>query len=758
MRWSLGTKLGLVLLSVGLALSTSFGVLGWRLGQQWRAGENLASTLAISLGVCLALLGVGWSACRVYVLRPARESREGARRILSGELAHRVPIRAQDELGAVADSLNQLAAGLGRLQLESRQTRAALETSDNRHRRLFESTLAGVLRSTLDGEILGCNETLARMYGYSTPAEVLGRVEDSPFGAVRAFVARLQREKRLTHLEIEGKRKDGSPVVALANLTLLEDEKPVPLIEAVLVDITRRKQAEETVRSLLRIGERLNSRLDIDALLDELVREAASLVEAEGGWAGLRAPQGMMTRKALLDSGEIPFPYCWPAGQGLPGWLLEHPGPYLTNDATSDPQITPELTARFGIRSAIAVPILDAHGEVIGFFEIHNKRSGSGFGAFDEEKLLTVSRAVSIAIQNALAYRKVLRADEALRLSEQRYRELVENANDIIYTRDLAGNFTSFNRAAERITGYSLEEALKMNIAQITASDSPKVSAPLGQPRGADGGPATYDLEIAAKDGRRLSLEVSTRLIYEDGRPVGVQGIARDVTERKRAERALRQLSGHLLRFQDTERRRIARELHDSTAQTLAALAMNLARVKEAGASLDAQAARAVDESLELAASCSREIRTLSYLLHPPLLDELGLSAALRWYADGFAQRSGIRVDLDVTPKPGRLRPDVELALFRIVQESLTNIHRHSGSSRAMIRVAIAPSEVVLRVSDEGHGMPHEGSLGPAVSGVGVGIAGMRERVSQLGGRLEIRSGHRGTIVEAALPLVQSPS
>jgi len=184
------------------------------------------------------------------------------------------------------------------------------------------------------------------------------------------------------------------------------------------------------------------------------------------------------------------------------------------------------------------------------------------------------------------------------------------------------------------------------------------------------------------------------------------------------------------------------------------------ARDSDTGASLDAQAARAVDESLELAASCSREIRTLSYLLHPPLLDELGLSAALRWYADGFAQRSGIRVDLDVTPKPGRLRPDVELALFRIVQESLTNIHRHSGSSRAMIRVAIAPSEVVLRVSDEGHGMPHEAGGGPGstVSGVGVGIAGMRERVSQLGGRLEIRSGHRGTIVEAALPLLQSPS
>jgi PAS domain S-box-containing protein len=757
MRWSLGTKVGLVLLAIGLAAATILGALAWPLVDVhgWRR-----SFLLSGLGVALALVGVGW-ALRASVLRSVREARDGARRILSGDLAHRVRVRSGDELGELADALNRVAASLGRLQSEGQQARSALAALDHRHRRLLDRNLAGVLFTTLDGAAVEGNEALARMLGYDSPAEVASLGAGGfPFGVSRgeALSARLREEKSLVHVDVEGTRKDGSPIQALANLTLVEDGEGAPLVEAVLLDVTPLKQAEETVRSLLRISETLNSRLDVDELLDDLVREATSLVDAEGGWAGLRTPEGMTIRKALVGAQETVLPYSWPAGRGLAGRLIDDPAPYLTNDAASDPLVTRELAERFSIRSALAVPILDAHGEVIGFFEIHNRRAGGGFSFADQDELVAVSRIVSIAIQNALAYRKVLRADEALRESEQRYRDLVENANDIIFTRDLAGNFTSFNRAAERVTGFRREEALKMNIAQITAPDSPR-TAPLPS-RGADGGPAPHDLEIVARDGRRVALEVSTRLLYEDGRPVGVQGIARDVTERKRAERTLRELSGHLLRLRDTERRRIARELHDSTAQSLAALAMNLARVKEAGGALDPSATRALGESLELAASCSREIRTLSYLLHPPLLDELGLAAALRWYADGFAERSGIEVALEVAPELGRLHQEVELALFRVVQESLTNIHRHSGSSRASIHVLAAASEVVLRVVDEGRGLPLEVATEPeaALAGVGVGIAGMRERIRQLGGRMEIRSGGEGTTVEAALPFLRSAS
>jgi PAS domain S-box-containing protein len=756
MRWGLGTKVDLVLLAIGLAAATVLGALAWPLvdAHGWRR-----SFLLSGLGAALVLVGIGW-ALRRSVVRSIRESRDAVRGLLSGDLARRVRIRSQDELGELAEALNRLADSFGRLRTEGEEARTALAVLDHRHRRLLDRNLAGVLFTTLDGSVLGCNETLALMLGCASPAEVEeGGAGGLPFGVSgsEALAARLREEKSLLHVEVAGTRKDGTPVQALANLTLVEEEGRAPLVEAVLLDVTPRRQAEETVRSLLRISETLNSRLDVDELLDDLVREATSLVDAEGGWAGLRTPEGMTIRNALVGARETALAWSWPPGRGLAGRLIDDPTPCLTNDAGSDPRVTRELAERFSIRSALAVPILDAHGEVIGFFEIHNRRAG-GFSAADQEKLVAVSRIVSIAIQNALAYRKVLRADEALRESEQRYRDLVENANDIIFTRDLAGNFTSFNRAAERVTGFRREEALKMNIAQITAPDGARPT-PLPA-RGANGEPAPHDLEIVARDGRRVALEVSTRLLYEDGRPVGVQGIARDVTERKRAEKTLRELSGHLLRLRDAERRRIARELHDSTAQSLAALAMNLARVKEGGATLDPSATRALAESLELAASCSREIRTLSYLLHPPLLDELGLSAALRWYADGFAQRSGIEVALEVAPELGRLHQEVELALFRVVQESLTNIHRHSGSSRASIHVLAAASEVVLRVVDEGRGLPVAAGAEPeaALAGVGVGIAGMRERIRQLGGRMEIRSGREGTTVEAALPFLRSAS
>jgi signal transduction histidine kinase len=209
------------------------------------------------------------------------------------------------------------------------------------------------------------------------------------------------------------------------------------------------------------------------------------------------------------------------------------------------------------------------------------------------------------------------------------------------------------------------------------------------------------------------------------------------------------------LRLQDDERRRIARELHDSTAQNLAALSLNLSTVSEAGDGLPPLARQALTEALDLANQSTREMRTLSYLLHPPLLDEVGVSAALRWYADGFAQRSGIQVDLRIPPELGRLPSDLELTLFRIVQECLTNIHRHSGSSTARIQVAAENGGIVLEVRDQGRGVQpgNAGRLSPTNGQLGVGIAGMHERVRQLGGTLRIDSSAQGTTVRATLPL-----
>jgi signal transduction histidine kinase len=218
----------------------------------------------------------------------------------------------------------------------------------------------------------------------------------------------------------------------------------------------------------------------------------------------------------------------------------------------------------------------------------------------------------------------------------------------------------------------------------------------------------------------------------------------------------LRALANRLMHAQDEERRRIATMLHETTAQDLAGLKMLLARLNRTADRLNESEQNALTESISLAEQSMTGIRTVSYLLHPPFLDEAGLLSALRWYAGGFAERSGIKVDLDLPESLERLPLDTETVLFRIVQESLTNIHRHSGSESARIRLRSDAETLLLEVEDRGRGIP-TASLRHITSG-GVGIAGMTERIEQLGGRLEVTSrdrGMTGTTVRVWLPLAR---
>jgi signal transduction histidine kinase len=222
--------------------------------------------------------------------------------------------------------------------------------------------------------------------------------------------------------------------------------------------------------------------------------------------------------------------------------------------------------------------------------------------------------------------------------------------------------------------------------------------------------------------------------------------------ELDRSNESLRELSARFLQLQDEERRRIARELHDSVGQMLAALGMNLDAV---GTDLErlTKVAKAVNDSAVLVQELSQEVRTISHLLHPPLLDEAGLASALRWYIDGFAQRSQIQVDLEFPEDFERLSREAETAIFRTIQECLTNIHRHSESATATIRIVASDSHVRVEVGDRGKGIPPEKQFEMGSMGItGVGIRGMRERLRQLGGSLEIHSNGGGTLVVARLP------
>jgi two-component system, NarL family, sensor kinase len=362
------------------------------------------------------------------------------------------------------------------------------------------------------------------------------------------------------------------------------------------------------------------------------------------------------------------------------------------------------------------------------------------------------------------------RAEAGLRQSERLLRLVLDSLPVGVAVVDRSGDIILSNPASERIWNRSIRSGPERYVeskAWWHATGKRLAPGEWASVRALANGDASVSevIEIEAFDGVRKIIQNSAVPIRDaNERITGAVIVNEDISASKTAERALndsynqmRTLTGRLMRAQDDERRRIAQMLHETTAQNLAGLKMLLARLNRTSDRLNESERSALTESMSLAEQSMTEIRTLSYLLHPPFLDEAGLVSALRWYAAGFAERSGIKVDLDLPESFGRLPRDTETALFRIVQEALINIHRHAGSETARIRLQRDAESLMLEIVDCGHGIP-KASLDRIMSGgggVGVGIAGMSERMEQLGGRLEITSGEHGTTLRARLPLVR---
>ncbi len=348
-----------------------------------------------------------------------------------------------------------------------------------------------------------------------------------------------------------------------------------------------------------------------------------------------------------------------------------------------------------------------------------------------------------------------------LRRREHHYRTLFNNAQFSVFVLEGA-RFVEANRTAVRMFGLDNERsAAGMAPWDLSPEHQPdgRRSDDLARERIATAlreGATTFEwLHKRADTGESFPAEVDLSSLSA-GSTVLALAVVHDVTLRKRAEQELRLLSAELMRLQDEERRRIGRDLHDSTGQTLAALELGLARLLHDTASITGAVRERLEQCARLATQCSAEIRTASYLLHPPLLDELGLLSALRWLADGFRDRSAIEVRLDLPEAMERLAPDRELCLFRIAQEALTNVHRHAASPWVAIRLRVQSDTVMLEIEDAGRGMPRGTGTENAVAArpVGVGLAGMRERIRQIGGTLSVESTHTGTRVRTTISIL----
>lgn len=325
---------------------------------------------------------------------------------------------------------------------------------------------------------------------------------------------------------------------------------------------------------------------------------------------------------------------------------------------------------------------------------------------------------------------------------------IVEVSDDAVIALGMDDRIVGWNPGAEAMFGYTAVEMFGRTTEPLTPENLRDEAAAIKARARRGEAIRRFETVRVAKSGQILEVLLSLFPIRaEEGAITGITGILRDITDLKKAERRLRRLSRRLLQIQDYERRRIARELHDSTCQTLAALAMNLSVLRQAGSD-ESKRRPLLDDSVALAEQCVRELRTQSYLLHPPLLDERGLPSAVRWFVEGFTARSKIPVQLEIDPRLDRLPEAVETAVFRVLQESLTNVHRHSRSPDASIALRLDRGWIELEVRDHGCGLPPE-----TQEELGVGIAGMRERLLELGGKLSLTSADSGTCVTAQIPL-----
>jgi len=482
-----------------------------------------------------------------------------------------------------------------------------------------------------------------------------------------------------------------------------------------------------------------------------IVEKVAQSMSAEASWLYLvDAKTGELELAAYKGVAPGALPSSIPVGQEVDGAVALSREPAAISDVALDPASASGPLAKAGLHGVLVVPLIGK--ETPGTLGV-GSTSPRPFALDEVELLHAIAAQISMAIENARLFERERSAAEALSVSEKNYRELFENATDPIWVHDLDGKILEANDALANLLGYERHELVGANVSAILSGefqdgiDSATHNVALRW-----GSAMPYERKMARKNHTITVVQIGTSLITRDGKPWAFQHIARDVTEEKRIQDNLRSYVRQVSQAQEAERKRIARELHDDTAQALVAVLRNLEDLESGRSRLTPGEIR--DQIREIL----REIRHFSQQLRPSILDDLGLLPALNWLAADLNDNYRVSTDVSVAGQPRQLSPDADLMVFRIVQEALNNVRKHAQARR--VHVAVEFDEAALRVTvcDDGKGFKMPESVGDLARTGQLGLVGMHERAQLLGGRLTIRSEPgRGTTLTLEVPASPPP-
>jgi len=517
------------------------------------------------------------------------------------------------------------------------------------------------------------------------------------------------------------------------------------------------RESEKRLAALNAIASIANRSLQLQRVLEDVVDKVMEVMEADVAFMFRvdehRGDLVLEVHRGVSDSFAAQLSRM-KIGEGLNGRVAAEGKGMVVPDASSDPRLTRQVVREEGIRSTLIAPI-KYHGEVVGTASV-GARQARNFTPEDVAFLTTIGDEIGIAIGNARLYEEQLRTAEQLRTSEENYRELFENARDAIWVQDVDGAILAANRECVELTGYGKEELVGMQAADLLPQNPEALKARTRLLAGQTVD-RPYEQALRRKDGREVVLQLSVSLItseYGDvNRPLAFQCIARDVTEERRLHNNLRHYRRQVTTAQEEERKRIARDLHDETAQGLVALSQRLDSLAAGPRGLDQDSRRSLEGLQEQVDKLLGEVRRFSRELRPSVLDHLGLVPALEGLGSEIAEWQGIDIDTKAKGVVRRLSPEVELGLFRIAQEALHNVHKHAEASLVEILLEFAPDSVKVTVRDNGKGFDVPERIADLPVSGRLGLVGMQERADLLEGtfRPESRPGEGTTIsVEVA--------